>query len=69
VSKESRPVSTAFLADIRMTVLTDIRETILPDWRAGRARCWLRAWLATIIGGDQAAELAAAVDAAPPPAG
>jgi len=29
---------------------------------------WLQAWLTPIVGGDQAAELAAAVDAAPPPA-
>jgi hypothetical protein len=29
---------------------------------------WLQAWLSTIIGSDHAAELAAAVDAAPPPA-
>jgi hypothetical protein len=29
---------------------------------------WLQSWLTAIIGGDRAAELAAAVDAAPPPA-
>jgi hypothetical protein len=40
------------------------RQTPAPD------ASWLRAWLTTITGGDQAAELAAAVDAAPPlPAG
>jgi hypothetical protein len=37
------------------------RQTPTPDAN------WLRAWLTVIIGGDQAAELAAAVDAAPPP--
>jgi hypothetical protein len=38
------------------------RQTPAPD--AG----WLQAWLTPITGIDQAAELAAAVDAAPPPA-
>jgi hypothetical protein len=39
------------------------RQTPTPDAH------WLRAWLTPIIGRDRAAELSAAVDAAPPPAG
>jgi hypothetical protein len=37
------------------------RQTPAPD------ADWLRSWLTPVIGGDRAAELAAAVDAAPPP--
>jgi len=37
------------------------RQTPAPD------AAWLQSWLAPVIGGEQAAELAAAVDAAPPP--
>jgi hypothetical protein len=37
------------------------RQTPAPD------ASWLQAWLTAIVGGDQAAELAVAVDAAPPP--
>jgi hypothetical protein len=37
------------------------RQTPTPD------ADWLQAWLTPIIGGNEAAELAAAVDAAPPP--
>jgi hypothetical protein len=37
------------------------RQTPAPD------ADWLRSWLTPVIGGDQAAELAAAVNAAPPP--
>ena len=38
------------------------RQTTEPD------AAWLRTWLTPIIGADRAAELAAAVNAAPPPA-
>jgi hypothetical protein len=38
------------------------RQTPEPD------AAWLRTWLTPIIGADRAAELAAAVNAAPPPA-
>ena len=37
------------------------RQTPTPD------ASWLRAWLTPVIGSDHAAELADAVDAAPPP--